>query len=159
MAYRKIPKKFDMAEVAAELKNILLYSERFSNTGVVGRIAKELGCAPRTVYAYMDDDGINMSLDFLHAAAIATDGDPEVCRFLEPSGFCLQKCDNSLAPDKDTVAEECHDDHVRLTRYHEILLDQSAEDVEVEKAMDKAIRELKESFILRKNKHAVGGDR
>ena len=155
MAFRKIPKKFDMMEVAAELKNLLLYSGNFK-AGVIERIAGEIGYATRTVYSVLDG-AIVLSLDFLHAAVIATDGDPEVSRYLVPDGFCLSKCADQAVSDKLTLAEECLDDVPALAGFHAVLQNPRSTIADVKRARVEVDKELDENVFFFKEQH--GGDR
>ena len=145
MAYHKIPRKFDCPEIASDLKTRLLYSDDIDN-GAIGTIAEIMGISKRTVYATLDGD-IKLSLDFLHAAVIATNGDPAICKYLEPDGFHLRKDDDRCIPDKGTLAEECLDDVPSLARYHAVLSAvPRARQVDVELARNAAIFELEQNF-------------
>jgi len=145
MAYHKIPRKFDCPEISSDLKNRLLYSDDIDN-GVIGKIAEIMGTSKRTVYATLDGD-IKLSLDFLHAATVATNGDPAICKYLEPDGFHLKKNVENSIPDKATLAEECLDDLPSLARYHAVLSARPrARQVEVELARNAAIYELEQNF-------------
>ncbi|WP_319410171.1 hypothetical protein [uncultured Desulfosarcina sp.] len=119
MAFHKIPRKFDCPEIASDLKTRLLYSDDIDSS-VIPAIAEIMGTSKRTVYATLDGE-IKLSLDFLHAAAIATNGDPAVCKYLEPDGFHLKKNPENNLPDKPTLAEECLDDVPALARFHAVL--------------------------------------
>ena len=143
MAYHKIPRKFDCPEIASDLKTRLLYSDDIDN-GAIGTIAEIMGISKRTVYATLDGE-IKLSLDFLHAAVIATNGDPAICKYLEPNGFHLRKDDDRCIPDKGTLAEECLDDLPFLARYHEVLSNPDAKAYEVDLAMNNAVYELQQN--------------
>jgi hypothetical protein len=143
MAYHKIPRKFDCPEIASDLKNRLLYSDDVDSSAIK-TIAEIMGISKRTVYATLDGD-IKLSLDFLHAAVIATNGDPDICKYLEPDHFHLRKDDDQCIPDKATLAEECLDDLPCLARYHNVLADPSSKPVEVDLAMNAAIYELQQN--------------
>ena len=145
MAYHKIPRKFDCPEIASDLKNRLLYSDDV-DSGVIRTIAAVIGISKRTVYATLDGE-IKLSLDFLHAAVIATDGDPAVCKYLEPDGFHLRKDDNRCVPDKATLAEECLDDVPSLARYHEVLADPDSKANQVDLALNAVIFELQQNRV------------
>ncbi|WP_319525731.1 hypothetical protein [uncultured Desulfosarcina sp.] len=145
MAYHKIPRKFDCPEIASDLKNRLLYSDDIDGSAI-RTIAAIMGISKRTVYATLDGE-IKLSLDFLHAAAIATDGDPAVCKYLEPDGFHLRKDDNRCVPDKATLAEECLDDVPSLARYHEILADPDSKATRVDLALNAVIFELQQNRV------------
>jgi hypothetical protein len=145
MAYHKIPRKFDCPEIASALKNRLLYSDDV-DSGVIRTIAAVMGISKRTVYATLDGE-IKLSLDFLHAAVIATDGDPAVCKYLEPDGFHLRKDDNRCVPDKATLAEECLDDVPSLARYHEVLADPDSKANQVDLALNAVIFELQQNRV------------
>ena len=145
MAYHKIPRKFDCPEIASDLKNRLLYSDDV-DSGAIRTIASIMGISKRTVYATLDGE-IKLSLDFLHAAVIATDGDPAVCRYLEPDGFHLRKDDNRCVPDKATLAEECLDDVPSLARYHEVLADPDSKANQVDLALNAVIFELQQNRV------------
>ena len=143
MAYHKIPRKFDCPEIASDLKARLLYSGDIDSSAI-GTIAELMGISRRTVYATLDGE-IKLSLDFLHAAVIATDGDPAICKYLEPDGFHLRKDDDQCIPDKATLAEECLDDVPSLARYHKVLANPDAKSHEVDIAMNNAIYELQQN--------------
>jgi hypothetical protein len=145
MAYHKIPRKFDCPEIASALKNRLLYSDDV-DSGVIRTIAAVMGISKRTVYATLDGE-IKLSLDFLHASVIATDGDPAVCKYLEPDGFHLRKDDNRCVPDKATLAEECLDDVPSLARYHEVLADPDSKANQVDLALNAVIFELQQNRV------------
>ena len=157
MPFRKIPKKFDMEEIAADLQAVLLYDGAI-DPGVISRIAAELGCKPRTVYSVLDGS-IKISLDFLHAAVIATGGDAEARRYLEPEGFCLTPCESSIVPDKETVSEECLDDLGKVYAFHQVLNDPKSKLIDVKRALEEAITELRENEVLWIEKNATGGAR
>ena len=118
MAFHKIPRKFDRPEIASDLKTRLLYSYDIDSS-VINVIADIMGISKRTVYATLDGE-IKLSLDFLHAAVIATNGDPAVSKYLEPDGFHLKKNAENNLPDKPTLAEECLDDVPALARFHAV---------------------------------------
>ena len=120
MAFRKIPKKFDAEQMAADLKTLLVYSEHYPDT-IVSRIAAELGVARRTVYDVLDGR-IKVSLDFLHACVIATNGDPEVKKYLEPEGFELITSAASLGPVADSCEAECVDDLPPMAAFHTVVM-------------------------------------
>ena len=144
MAFHKIPRKFDCSEIASDLKNRLLYSDDIDSS-VILAIADIMGTSKRTVYATLDGD-IKLSLDFLHAAVIATDGDPAVCKYLEPEGFRLKKNAENNKPDKPTLAEECLDDVPALARFHAVLSARPrAMQVEVELARNAVVYELEQN--------------
>ena len=143
MAYHKIPKRFNIQEIAAELKTRLLYADD-SDPGAIDRIADIIGSSKRTVYAILDGE-IKLPIDFLHAAVIATNGHPEVARFLEPDGFCLVKSSSECMPDKSTLAEECLDDVQSLARYYKVLSDPASKSHEVDIALNEAIFELQQN--------------
>jgi hypothetical protein len=145
MAFHKIPRKFDCSEIASALKNRLLYSDDI-DSGAIGTIAEIMGISKRTVYATLDGE-IKLSLDFLHAAAIATNGDPAVCKYLEPDGFNLKRDSGKSIPDKATLAEECLDDLPSLARYHAVLSAvPRARQVDVELARNALIFEAEQNF-------------
>lgn len=143
MAYHKIPRKFDCPEIASDLKNRLLYSDDI-NAGAIQTIADIMGASKRTVYATLDGD-IKLSLDFLHAATIATDGDPEITKYLEPDGFRLKKIGETIKPDKATLAEECLDDVPALAKFHAVLSDPESKSYQVELARNTVIAELEQN--------------
>lgn len=78
-----------------------------SNKGSVKKIAKTLGLEDRSVYDYLYGK-IKISLDFLLAAVTATDGDPDIRKFLEPEGWRLQPERNCKAP-TDNIEKEMLD--------------------------------------------------
>ena len=96
------------SEIAQELKIALLY--RDENDGAVKRIAGILGLARRTVYDYLDGN-IKINLAFLHAAVIATNGDRDVKKFLEPQGWELTPNTGTANPAAD-IEREMGDVHV-----------------------------------------------
>jgi hypothetical protein len=145
MAYRKIPRKFDCPGIAADLQNQLLYSDD-SDPAAIKTIADILGVEKRTVYATLDGQ-IKISLDFLHAATIATNGHPEVAKYLEPDGFHLRKDDNRCVPDKATLAEECLDDVPSLAKYHEVLANADSKANQVDLALNAVIFELQQNRV------------
>jgi hypothetical protein len=145
MAFRNIPKKFDMAEIAAELKNVLQYSDCIDSS-VIDEIARILGCKKRTVYAVLSGE-IILNLDFLHAAVIATNGDPEVRKYLEPAGFSLSVCDSTLSTGKETLAEECLDDLPVVAEYHKLLMSPDAKFADVKRAYDRVCRKLHQNLV------------
>jgi transcriptional regulator with XRE-family HTH domain len=114
MAYRKIPRKFNLPEIAADLQNQLLYAED-SDPSAIKQIADIMGMEKRTVYSILSGK-IKISLDFLHAATIATNGYPEVSKYLEPNGFCLKKIKSDIESDKGTVDGEAVDVTMALTK-------------------------------------------
>ena len=77
----------DTKAIASELHRFL--TGRKENKGAVVKIADKLGLSKHTVYDYLYGR-IEMSLDFLKAAAAVTD-DPDVKRFLEPDGMVLSR--------------------------------------------------------------------
>jgi hypothetical protein len=144
MAFHKIPRKFDITKIALDLKNRLLYSDDIDSS-VIQTIADVMGTSKRTVYATLDGE-IKLSLDFLHAAAIATNGDPEVCKYLEPEGFRMKKSGQSIAPEKATLAEECLDDVPALARFHAVLSKcPRSRQLDVDLAKNAVIYELEQS--------------
>lgn len=123
MAYRKIPRRFDYKVMAGEIKAQLLFNEN-SRPDAVRRIADEMGIDKKTVYDYLDGR-IKLSLDFLHALIIATDGDPIFRRYLEPEGWSLIRS-TDIEPDKETLFEEIVDNHPKLTKFELLLVEQIA---------------------------------
>ena len=101
-------------EIAQEVKICILF--RDENDGALKRIAEILGLSRRTVYAYLDGE-IKMSIDFLHAACIATDGDPDVKKFLEPDGWELSRKIFAASP-TDDIERELGDVHVAAGTLH-----------------------------------------
>jgi len=89
------------AEIATELKAAILYMDHDGDP--VKEIARLMGLSRRTIYDYLDGK-IKISLPFLHAATIATNGHPAIGRFLEPSGFRLVR-DEAADPQKHAEAE------------------------------------------------------
>lgn len=61
---------------------------RHENKGAVKRIASLIRLSEASVYAYMNQR-TGMTLEFLHAAVIGTNGDPDVRKWLEPAGWGL----------------------------------------------------------------------
>lgn len=140
MAYRKIPRKFDCSGIADELKARLLYSSDIDSAAIT-TIADIMGVDKRTVYATLDGN-IKLSLDFLHAAVIATNGHPEITKYLEPDGFRLVRDPETIVSDKDTLAEECLDDLPALARFHAVLNDPAARSIDVILARNAAVYDL-----------------
>jgi hypothetical protein len=131
-----------MKAVAAELKTQLLFSDRFDDK-IVSRLAEVLGIARRTVYAVLSGD-IDLYLDFLHACVIVTCGDPEVRTYLEPEGYRLTAVSASPS-DKPTLAQECLDDVPALARFHNVLNDPSSTMVDVTRAEEAVIDEIRQN--------------
>ncbi|WP_054031217.1 hypothetical protein [Desulfatitalea tepidiphila] len=123
MAYRKVPKRFDYRVIAAEIKAQLLYSND-SRPDAVQAIAAEMGIDNKTVYDYLDGR-IKLSLDFLHALVLATDGDPAFKRYLEPDGWQLRRA-GTIEPDKKTIFEEIVDNHPKITLLEQLLIEQTS---------------------------------
>lgn len=101
MAYRKIPKKFDWVEIAKDVKIAVLFRED-AGQNPVAVISEITGLKPRSVYGYLSGE-TKIDLDFLHAAHIATGGDHEIGKYLEPDGWRLDPADWP-APDKTNLA-------------------------------------------------------
>ena len=154
MANRHIPKKFDMKLISAQLKSELLYSDAAPNN-VVTEIALRLGCARRTVYAILDGD-IKLTLDFLHAAVLATNADPLIRQYLEPEGMRLI-FETPPAPDQDSMEAECLDDYPKITRFHDLIRDKSATKAAVKRAHKAAVDELDETLSLYETKKNRAG--
>jgi transcriptional regulator with XRE-family HTH domain len=89
-------------EIASELHGIL--TTRTENKGSIKEIAYALNLSEATVYSYLYGK-IKMSLRFLHAAVEATNGDPDVKKFLEPRGWCLGRSTVALNPSKNWEKE------------------------------------------------------
>lgn len=143
MAFKKIPKLFSNEQMAADLKAILLYSDHLPVT-VVGEIAEIMGVARRTVYSILDGQ-IKISLDFLHAAVIATGGDPEVRKYLEPDGYELDRCKCDYTA--KSLAEECLDDVPALAQYHKVLNDPKSRSADVKRAVVEVVSELNQNMM------------
>jgi predicted transcriptional regulator len=144
MPYRKIPRKFDFKEIVADLKATVLYSDEIED-GVVKRIAENMGVSKRTVYATLDGE-IKLSLDFLHAAVIATHGHPKIAKYLVPEGYRLERCSSKAVPDKETLAEECLDDLPLIAEYHRVLNDPMSNKPQVQVALSQAKWELEQNI-------------
>jgi hypothetical protein len=144
MAYRKVPRKFDCPGIAEELKNRLLYSDDIDSSAI-NLIADIMGVQKRTVYATLDGE-IKLSLDFLHAAVIATDGHPEITKYMEPDGFHIEKDRDQNIPDKATLAEECLDDVPALASFHHALCDPEAKPYQVEMARNALVAEIDQNI-------------
>ena len=99
-----LPKKFNLSVAQEDIKARILYSNQVPD-GIPERLADLLGIKKRTVYDILDGK-IKMSLDFLHALVIASDGDPELRKYLEPDGWSLTKS-KCPKPDQGTLADEC----------------------------------------------------
>lgn len=146
MAYRDIPKKIDWDEIAPELKTRLLYNEEI-DSGVVIRIAKVMGCSKEKIYKTLDGD-IPLDMDFLHAAVIGSNGDPEVRKYLEPKGYGLQPTDIPK-PDKLTVPEECCDDTQASAALQKIVNDPDSTETQALIAMEHLFTEIRQTVKLR----------
>jgi len=140
----KIAKDFSNRAMANEIKIAILYKEE--NDGAVKRIAALLGLKRRTVYDYLDGN-IKINCRFLHAALIATDGDPDVRKFLEPEGWELVRSAAPI-PDKTVIAEECLDDLPALAEYLTLINNRGAKHSDVKRALESVQRELHENYIL-----------
>jgi len=148
MAFRNIPKKFDIPAIVDDLKNRLIYSSDIDNQ-VVPRIAEILGVAKRTAYDVLDGR-IKLSLDYLHAAVIATDGDPEIRKYLEPDGFILNKmptCASTRNLESETtdiiLAASTLIEHIRLATADGKIT--KPEKTQLTKQLDKIQLELNEA--------------
>jgi len=128
--------------ISQEVGTVLKYQFR----GIINKVAEIMGLSPNTVYDYADGR-IKPSTAYLHAAVIATDGHPDVKKFLEPEGWTLVK-KASVSPDKKTLAEECLDDLPCLADYHRILSDPTARRSDVVLAKEKVMREINENFAF-----------
>jgi len=144
VTYRKIPKKINIQEAAAAIKARLLYSEDI-DPGIVRVIADIMGVARRTVYAILDGE-IKISLDFLHAAVIATNADPQVTVYLEPDGFHLEPDREKAVSDKTTLAEECLDDVQALAKFHSALMTPETKSYQIELARNAVVYELDQNI-------------
>lgn len=151
MAYRKIAKKFNLPEMASDIKNFLLYSED-ADPAALNRIAEIMKVKKRTLYDYLDGR-IKLDLDFLHAAVMATDGHPEITQYLEPDKFKLRKIDDQCVPDKETLSEECLDEYPAVAEFHRRILDPEAKDYQCQMAMNEAIHEMQQTLQKRRLDH------
>ena len=134
---------FSNAEIAAELKAAVLFRE-YDNP--VQKIADMLGLKNRTVYDYFDGN-IKISLPFLHACLIVTDGDPDIKKYLCPEGWDLVPVIHS--ENVGDVEKECGNVHIAAS---ELLMAIRAarsdgritpnERAIIEKAMDNVRREI-----------------
>lgn len=130
--------------IASELKLVLLYREDSRNEGAVTKIASILGLAKRTIYDYLDGR-IKINLPFLHACVIATNGDPDIKKFLEPVGWMLIPR-GEHHPDKCTLAEECLDDVPALAEFHRVLNDPASTLTKITRAKTDLINEIMENI-------------
>lgn len=136
----------DMEAVADELQQALLYED--GNEGVVKRVAEIMDLKKRTVYDYLYGR-TKLSLDFIKAAVVATNGHPRIKRLLEPEGWVLvPEC--KCAPMKD-VEKELGDVYVSAASLHrevrEALKDgvvSRREKANLVKGIDAVIREVSE---------------
>lgn len=91
---------FSNDEMAAELKAAILFRD-YPNA--IPTIAEIMGLRPRTIYDYLEGN-IKISLAFLHAAFVATNGDPDVKKFLCPAGWDIVPI-GAAAPTSDVEKE------------------------------------------------------
>lgn len=143
MAYHRLETKFDLKQIVSEIYARIMCDPAIGDD-TVQKIADAMGRARPTIYSYFHGQSAPPFLDFLHACVLATDGDPEIRKYLEPDGFTLSK-DAVLSPDKGTIAEECLDDVPELAKYHMVCCDPTSTPVDVERAYDSAVRELGEN--------------
>ena len=94
----------DNEAIAAELKAAIIY--RTENRGAVRRIADRMGLSESTIYDYLEGR-IKTSLEFIRAGVVATSGDPDVRKFLEPPGWSLTRSD--CEPQTQDVEREIGD--------------------------------------------------
>jgi hypothetical protein len=102
-------------EIARELKAAILY--RDGNEGAVKAMAKALDLSRRTIYAYLDGE-IKINLRFLHAAIAATNGDPDIKKFLEPEGWELTPKRRVGNKETFNFEKEIGDIHITASRLH-----------------------------------------
>jgi hypothetical protein len=140
--------KAEMEAIAEELKVALLYSDR--NTDSVKNISTLTGFTKRTVYGYLDGE-IKITLNFIHAAVIATDGDPDIKKFLEPDGWRLIPIDIP-APGRENLPEECLDDLAALAEFHEALINPASREKDIEDIYRKVREELEQDLVLWRQK-------
>lgn len=145
MAYRRIETKFDQKQIVSEIYSRIMCDPAIGDD-TVQKIADAMGRKRPTIYSYFHGQSAPPFLDFLHACVLATDGDPEIRKYLEPDGFELVFL-AAVSPDKGTMFEECFDDHPELVAYHKVLTDPNSNPVDVERAYDSIIRELRENKV------------
>ena len=109
----------DIKAIAQDIKTTVLYSGR--HDGAVIRIAELTGLSRRTVYDYFDGT-IKMTLDFIKAAVIATDGDPEIKKHLEIPGWELVRKVTAVAPKSD-LEKELGDVSISASMLHQKVRD------------------------------------
>jgi hypothetical protein len=107
----------DYKAISQELKTAILYSGR--HDGAVKRISEITGLGIRTIYNYLDGD-IKMNLDFIKAATLATDGDPEIKKHLEPEGWALAKKIRVVAP-IGKIEKELGDISIEASSFHALV--------------------------------------
>jgi len=111
-------------EIATEVELVLKY--RSENSGIVECMARFMNRSKWTVYDYLNRriqwfKDIATGLTFLHAAVVATGGDPDIKKHLEPPGWKLVKDDLSVS-DADTLEREILDNHPRTVAFEQALL-------------------------------------
>ena len=104
----------DNNAIASDLKAALLY--RNENDGAVKEIAEIMNLSRRTVYDYLDGR-IKINVSFLHAACLASNGDPDIKKFLEPKGWKLVPAAEGTV--EGNVEKELGDIHLAAAKVHE----------------------------------------
>jgi len=105
--------RMDNDALSAELRRILTGRHR----GAVKNIAGYLGISESTAYDYLNGR-IRISTEFLQAAVIASDNDPEIIAFLIPKGYKLTPCDCEI-PGTNNIQKEMSDIYRSASRLHE----------------------------------------
>lgn len=140
----------DNEAIARELKAACVY--RTENRGAVRRIAEGMNLTESTIYDYLDGR-IKASLPFLLAATVATDGDPDVKKFLEPPGWTLVKAE--ACPQTDDFEHELGDVDIavsairaKVRRAQEDGRIDNGERANIRRAIENARVELNELDVL-----------
>ena len=131
--------------MAADVKTAVMYRGRDDGLDAVAIIAEITGLQRPSVYSYLDGK-TKMSVDFLHAAFLATNGDHDIGKYLEPEGWRLDPADWPT-PDKAHVAEQCLMDLPALAEFHR-LIHSDAPQHEIKAAKKALIREIQRSYVF-----------
>lgn len=103
------------------------------------------------------DGEIKLTLDFLHAAVLASNADPKIRQYLEPDGMTLS-FDHPATPDKAGIEAECLDDLPVVAAYHQSLMNPAAGEPDIKRAMDAAIAELRQNYNVWAAKQGKGNN-
>jgi len=79
---------------------------------------------------------------------VASNGDPELRKYLEPDGYQLVPVKIS-SPDKLTVPEECCDDTQAAAELQKIVLDPNSKKIDAIIAMENLFAEIRQTVFLR----------